>query len=135
MDEKTRERINAIAKSLKALHLAATDEEAEMRAKKIVEETKGEGKTIKELFETRESLDKEANQEHKTAEQDMGAAKELKEKTKETKEQLNYDIKVHKLEKGGVEEATKNVDELECAAKDTEYIVKEAEKVQRKKSK
>ncbi len=135
MDEKTRERINAVAKSLKSLHLAATDEEAEMRAKKIVEESKGEGKSLKELFETRETLESEAKQEHKSAEHNIEDAKDLKNKTKETKEQLNYDIKVHKLEKSGVKEATKNVDELECAAKDAEYIVKEAEKVQKKKSK
>ena len=122
MDEKTRERINAVAKSLKSLHLAANDEEAEMRAKKIVEESKGEGKSLKELFETRETLESEAKQEHKSAEQDIESAKESKGKAKETKEQLNYDIKVHKLEKSGVKEATKNVDELECAAKDTENL-------------
>ena len=58
------------------------------------------------------------------------------EKTKasarKTKENLDFDIRVHKLEKGDVKEAMHEVDDIDCAVKDADYIIKEAEKVQKK---
>ena len=50
MDEKSRERVHAIAKSLKELHLAADMDEALRRAREIVESAQTNGKSIKELM-------------------------------------------------------------------------------------
>jgi len=147
-----REKVRAIAKSLKELHLVANEEEAEKRAREIVTQGAEDGKPIKELFaeafgeksgeankvlseneKARETLEHEAHEEHKSAEHNIIEGKEAKEQVQKTQEQLQFDKKMHSLEKGGVEDATKDVDELECAVKDTEYIVKEADKVQKKK--
>lgn len=147
-----RERVRAIAKSLKELHLVANEEEAEKRAQEIVMQGSEDGKPLKELFaeafgeqakeiakvaneneKARETLEHEAHEEHKNAEHNIIEGKETKDKVKSAKEQVEFDKKVHSLEKGDVEEATKDVDELECAVEDTEFIVKEAEKVQKKK--
>jgi hypothetical protein len=152
MDEKTREKVRAIAKSLKELHLVANEEEAEKRAKEIVTAGAEDGKPIKELFaeafvekseeaekvwkeseQNRETLGHEAHEVHKSAEHNIIDAKESKENLEKTKEQLQFDKKMHSLEKSGVEDATKDVDELDCAVKDAEFIVKEADKVQKKK--
>ena len=155
MDDKTRERVQEVAKALKELHLAANMEEALSRAKEIVASSQSESKSVNDLMKdvnkeaaeqiktaeniekgsekAREELSKEAQHEHKQIEKNLESAKEDKATAKETKEQIKHDIKVHKLEKGDVEEATKDVDELECAAKDAEVIVEEADKVQEKK--
>jgi len=157
MDEKTSERIHAIAKSLKELHLAVDMEEALRRAREIVESAKTDGKSIRELMNeisdeakeetktaehiekeserSREELSSEAREEHRQIEQNLESGKGTKTAVKSAEEQLDFDVKVHKLEKGDVKEAMREVDELECATKDAEFIVKEAEKVQKPKKK
>ncbi len=157
MDEKTKERVHAIAKSLKDLHLVANMEEALERAREIVASAKDDGKPIKELMaevreeageqdktaehiqkesdKVREKLGSEAHEEHKQAEHDLASAKQDKSTAKTAGEQLKFDVKVHKLEKGGVKEATQEVDDINCAVKDTAYINKEAEKIQQKERK
>ena len=152
-----RERMHQIARSLKELHLAATMEEALKRAKEIVESVKENGKPIRELMEDmkeeakeqdrsaehiqhesdkhRRELEGEAHGEEKQTEHSIASAKDTKTSAKSTEEQLNYDIKVHKLETSDVKEAMREVDELECATKDADYIVKEAEAVQKKSRK
>ncbi len=157
MDEKSKERVQAIAKSLKELHLAATMEEAVQRAREIVASAQDNGKPIRELLneikeeaveqskeaghieksseKSRKELDSEAHGEHKHTEHNIASAKQSKAAAKSAEEQVNYDIKVHKLEKGGIKDAMHEVDELECAAEDADYIIKEAEKVQKSKPK
>ena len=155
MDEKTRERIKEVAKSLHALHLAASMEEALERAREIVASAKDNGKPIKELMsevseeaqdqgkeaehiqkesdKAREVLSKTAHEEAKHTEHNIASAKQTKAAVKSTEEQAKFDLKVHKLEKGDVKEAVREVDELDCATKDADYIIKEAEKIQKAK--
>ena len=157
MDEKSKERVHAIAKSLKELHLAASMDEALKRAREIVASAQENGKPIRELMneikeeateqnkeaihieksseKSRKELDSEAYGEQRNAEHSIASAKGAKSASKSAKEEVDYDIKVHKLEKSGVKEAMREVDELECAAEDADYIIKEAEKVQKKKKK
>ncbi len=157
MDDKKSERVHEIARALKELHLAASMEEALERAREIVKSSQDDGKSIKELMsdikdeakeqnksaehvqkesdKSREKLSSEAHEEHKIIEKHLESAKEDKTAAKETKEQVNFDVKVHKLEKGDVKEAVHEVDDIDCAVKDTAFIEKEAEKVQGKKKK
>jgi len=157
MDEKSKERVKQIAKSLKELHLATNMEEALDRAREIVESAKSSGKPIKSLLgdineetseegkkarhiesaseRTGKELSKEARKERKDSEHNIESAKKDKSSAKSAKENLDYDIRVHKLEKGDVEEATHEVDDIKCAVKDAGFIVKEAEKVQKRKKK
>ncbi|VVB81132.1 Uncharacterised protein [uncultured archaeon] len=155
MDEKSRERMHQIAKSLKDLHLVANMEEAMERAKKIVESAEANGKPINELLsgmkekaseqskraghieneseKSREEFSEEAHEHHAQAEKDLESAKESKETAKTAEEQLKYDVQVHKLEKGDTKEAVHEVDDIHCAVKDAEFIAKEAKKAQKKK--
>ena len=155
MDEKTKERVHEIAKALKELHLAANMEEALARAKEIVESAQENGKSIKDLMgdmkaeaseqsksankisadsdKTRAKLSSEAHEEHKHTEHNIESASKDKAVAKQTKENVGYDVKVHKLESGDVKEATREVDDIECATKDAEFIVKESGKVKKKK--
>jgi len=155
MDENTKERVHQIAKSLKELHLAANMEEALKRAREIVESTKENGKSIKELMgdikeeakelgkeavhiekeseKAREDFENTAQKEHKDTEHNIIEGQKTEASAKKTEEDIAFDVKVHKLEKGDVEEATREVDELDCATKDADYIVKEADKVRKKK--
>jgi hypothetical protein len=155
MDEKTRERVHAIAKSLKELHLAASMDEAMKRAREIVESAQANGKSVKQLMsdiageakeqskaagriqkesdKARDELGGEASEHRKQIEKNLKSAKSDKAAAGLTGEQVRHDIKVHKLEKGGVKDALQEVDELECAAEDAGYIVKEAEKIQKSK--
>jgi len=146
MDKKAKERVEQIAKSLKELHLAASMDEALKRAKEIVESAKGMGKPIDKLMREAESIEKsskharkelskEANAEQKNTKHYIIDAKKSNASAKKTKEQIAFDIKVHKLEKSDVKDAMHEVDELDCAAKDADYIIKEAEKVQKSKKK
>ena len=89
----------------------------------------------KDSERARTELDSESHEEHKKTEHDIKAAAKTRTAAKSTEEQVNYDIKVHKLETGDVKEAMREVDELECATKDAEYIVKEAEALQKKQRK
>lgn len=146
MDKKAKERVEQIAKSLKELHLAASMEEALKRAKEIVESAKGMGQPIDKLMReaksieksserARKELSKEANAEQRNTKHNIIDAKKSKASANKTKENIAFDIKVHKLEKGDVKDAMHEVDELDCAAKDADYIIKEAEKVQKSKKK
>jgi hypothetical protein len=146
MDKKSKERVNQIAKSLKELHLSTTMEEALKRAKEIVESAKGMGKPIDKLLREAKDIDKlsehsrkellkEARKEHSSAEHNIMEGKKSKASVKKTKDTLGFDIKVHKLEKGDVKEAMQEVDEIDCAIKDADYIIKEAEKIQKKSKK
>ena len=136
-DEKTQQRIHELARSLKDLHLVASMEEALKKAREIITSTNQEEKSIKELMEetkqARKELSSAAEKEHKGIVQDFSSAEKDKSATVQTKEQLDFDVKTHKLEKGTVEDAMKEVDDIACAVKDTNYIVKEAEKIQKKK--
>jgi hypothetical protein len=143
MDKKSKERVNQIAKSLKELHLSATMEDALMRAKEIVESAKGMGKPIDKLMReaksiekasehSRKELSKEASAEQHGSAHDIIAGKKSKAAAKKAKENLEFDIKVHKLEKGDVKEAMHEVEEIDCATKDADYIIEEAKKVQKK---
>jgi len=152
MDEKTRERVHAIAKSLKELHLATNMEEALKRAKEIVESANSGGDPINKLVDSdvkdhekvikklraasdkaRQELSSQARAEHSDVDKTLEKGKEAKQDTNKTKQELKEDIKVHKLEKGDVDEATREVDGIDCAVKDAKYIVEEAEKIQKKK--
>ncbi len=155
MDEEKRKRIHEVARALKELNVVASMEEAIARAKDIVANSQSNGKSLKELMgdiageateqnreadhiqresdSSRKELSAEARDEHKHAEHNIESAEESKAAAKKTGEQLAFDIKTHKLEKGDVQEAMHEVDELECAEKDAEFIVKEAEKIQKKK--
>ena len=155
--DKTKERVHAIAKSLKELHLAADMDEALKRAREIVASAQENGKPIRTLMneikeeageqnkeaghiekssaKLRKDFDREAHVEQRDAEHSISSAKKSKASTKSAKEEVNYDIKVHKLEKRDVKEAMREVDELKCAAEDADYIIKEAEKIQKRKKK
>jgi len=142
---------------LKELHLATNMEEALKRAREIVESAKDNGKSIKELMgdikeeakelgkeavhiekeseKAREEFEGAAHKEHKMAEHNIIEGQKAKDSAKKTEEDIAFDVKMHKLEKGDTEEATREVDELDCATKDADYIVKEADKIQKKKKK
>ena len=146
MDKKAKERVEQIAKSLKELHLAASMDEALKRAKEIVESAKGMGKPIDKLMREAESIEKasehsrkelskEANAEQRNTKHNIIDAKKSKASALKTKENIAFDIKVHKLEKDDAKDAIHEVDELDCATKDADYIIKEAEKVQKSKKK
>jgi hypothetical protein len=146
MDKKSKERVNQIAKSLKELHLSDNMEEALKHAKEIVESAKGIGKPIDKLMREAKSIEKssehsrkellkEARKEHSSAEHNIIKGKKSKAAAKKTKENIGFDIKMHKLEKGDVKEAMHEVEELNCAVKDADYIIKEAEKIQKKSKK
>ncbi len=151
MDKKSKERVEQIAHSLKELHLASTMEEALKRAKEIVENAKGSGQSIGALMreaakeqeheagsierfsdKSRKELDKEAHEEHRDAEHNITDAKKSSSAARKTREDVGFDIKVHKLEKGDVKDAMHEVDEIDCATKDADYIIGEAKKVQKK---
>src|SRR5574341_2343683 len=136
MDKKSKERVEQIAKSLKELHLAASMDEALKRAKEIVESAKGMGKPIDKLMKeaervekfsesSRKELSKETSAEQKNTKHNIIDAKKSKTSAGKTKENIAFDIKVHKLEKGDIKDARHEVDELDCAAKDADYIIKE----------
>jgi len=147
--------MHQIAKSLKDLHLVANMEEAMERAKIIVEGAQTNGKPINELMsdmkekaseqsktaghiekeseKAREEFSAEAHGHRVQIEKHLESAKQDKETAKNAGELLKHDIKIHKLEKGDTEEAVHEVDDIHCAVKDTEFIAKEAEKVQKKK--
>jgi len=143
------ERINALARSLKELHLATTVEEATERAKAIINSEAEGDKTIAELLAGQEGahaqyVNRADARDHKEvkreAEQLEKKEGELKEKGEDLVEPLNdvhedvvIDKHEHELEKGDYEEATRKTEELECAVKDTKHIIDMAEKVQKKK--
>ncbi len=156
MDEEKRKRIHEVARALKELNVVPSMEEAIARAKDIIANSQSDGKSLKELMgdiageakeqnreadhiqkesdAARKELSAEARDEHKNTEHNIESAEESKAAAKKTEEQLAFDIKTHKLEKGDVEEAMREVDELECAEKDAEFIVKEAEKIQKQRN-
>ncbi len=90
-------------------------------------------KILSESEKTRKQLSKKAGRESKGAKRDLSSAKKDKRTAKSTRRQVDFDIKVHKLETGDVKEAMHEMDDLECAVKDAGYIVKEAEKIKKKK--
>jgi len=157
MDEKMQENVHELARRLKELHLAATMEEAITRAKEMLANTKGSGKSLRELAgemkksaarvekesvavekdigHSREELNSDVHNEKKGVDEGFRSAKKSKGDVKTLGEQVKYDVTMHKLEKGDIEEAMREVDELECAADDVQTIVKEAQKVQKKKRK
>lgn len=147
MDEKKQERIHAIARSLKELHLAATMEEAVARAKEILDSADAEhlkkaaSKVEREAANVQKEHDSEkkeivenAAKERAQVEMDVKGAHKDMQKIKHAKETLAKDIKTHSLEKGDVKSALRNVDEISCAADDAEYIIEEAEEVQKEKN-
>jgi hypothetical protein len=83
MDADTVEKINNLARNLKALHLASSSEEAYERAKEIILGTKTEGpeKSIKELM-----------QESGVTQQDLEKAKELLKKEEEELQKLKKEL-------------------------------------------
>jgi hypothetical protein len=128
-------------------------EEALKRAKVIVESEKANGKTLNQLMgeavdqkkraghiekdseSARKELSEEASSEERSAAHNIKSASQDKAHAKSTKEQLDYDVKVHKLEKGDLSESSKEVKEIDCAVEDADFIVKEAEKVQKSEKK
>jgi len=120
-------RLEQIANALMQLGVVANWEEAVARARDILKE-EGGGKTLKELA-------KEMKEESQDLEKDASKAKKDKKNVKEVKEILKNDVKEHSLEKGDVDAATKELDNVECAVDDTEYIINKAEEVQKSKKK
>jgi len=84
-------------------------------------------------YGTRRELGGSARQERGHIEKSIISASQSRQNAKETGEQIKFDIKTHKLEKGDLDEAMHEVEELQCAVDDIDFLVKEAEKVQKKK--
>ena len=106
------------------------------RLKKGVKKLEKRAKEIeKESEKSRKHLSKEARKERSGASHNIIAGKKAKVSAKKTKETLAFDVKVHKLETGDVKDAMHEIEELECATKDAEYIIEEADKVQKSKKK
>jgi len=100
------------------------------RAKSL---SKRASKILSESEKTRKQLSKKASRERKGSERDTSSAKKDKRTAKSTHKQVDFDIKVHKLETGDVKEAMHEMNDLECAVKDADYIIREAEKIKKKK--
>lgn len=120
-------RLEQIANALMQLGVVANWEEAVARAKDILKE-EGGGKTLKELA-------KEMKDESDESVKDASSAEKDKKKVKKFKEVLAEDIKEHNLEKGDTDASSKEVDDIECAMDDAEYIIDKAEEVQKSKKK
>lgn len=106
------------------------------RLKKSVKKLENRAKEIeKESEKTRKHLSKEARKERRDASHGIIDGKKSKASVKKTKENLAFDIKVHKLETGDVKDAMHEVEEIDCAVKDADYIIGEADKVQKKRKK
>lgn len=118
-------RLEQIANALMQLGVVANWEEAIARARDIIKE-EGGGKTLKELA-------KEMKDESKDSKKDTSSAIKDKKKAKKVKEALKDDIKEHELEKGDVKAATKELDNVECAKDDAEYIIDKADEIQKSK--
>lgn len=106
------------------------------RLKKGVKKLENAAKEIeKESEKARKELSKESRKERSDASHNIIESKKSKASAKKTKEEIAFDIKVHKLETGDVKDAMHEVDEIDCATKDADYIIEEAKKVQKKAKK
>lgn len=153
MDEKTREKVHALAKSMKELHLAASMEEALERAKEIILSSDDNSKAIKDLAEDikhevskeAEIIDKASKLEEKFAEKiksdihkevsdvkkSADFAKVSHTDLRSVAEKFDKDLKEHHIEKVDAKEATEDIEEIDCASKDARFIVDKADKVQK----
>lgn len=157
MSDKSKERVKAIAKSLKELDLAVSMDDALARAREIVKSAQGEGVAVKQLLrdikdeasvkgslaksvsresdKNRRKFSSEAKSENSLTKRNLKSAKVSKSKAKAVKEGVTFDIRVHKLEKGDTAEAMRKAEEVKCAVDDARFIVDEADKVQKSKKK
>ncbi|MBI4146572.1 hypothetical protein HY489_04510 [Candidatus Woesearchaeota archaeon] len=141
-------KVHELARRLKELHLVASMEEAIRRAKVILSDAKegeqsigqlmGEQRKKEQAVEkfvevSRNELAGEAADVERKMVKDLVAGKRSKSQVAVVREQVHYDDKLHRLEKGDVRDALKDVGELDCAIEDTETILKQAEKVKKKK--
>ncbi len=90
MDAATAERINNLAKNLKDLHLASSMDEAFEKARQIILEADGGGKTIKSMYEE-EGLLKETQSVAKTEEQEIQEVSKVVDALHEFKEAQTQD--------------------------------------------
>jgi len=157
-DDKRQKRIHQVARSLKAMHIVSSMEDALARAKDIVSKEDGDGKSIGELMDEQvyklaKEVESDQNKAHKFVEKtreklDSSACSESSETTLEKKRlaaardelddlhnQLDADTRTHKLEKGDVEASKREVKSISSAADDALDIVDDAKKVQNKDKK
>jgi hypothetical protein len=124
LDAQTAERINALAKSFKDLHLATTTEEAYARAKEIILGTKKEQaadftmeQTIGELMHS----DREEKEKLKKAVGDLEVyERQEKAEAKETEEELAEVEKELSAEENEIDDIKEIVEEAEKAEKVSE---------------
>jgi len=138
-------KIVELAKNLKALHLAASTDEAEQRAKEILlgkVEHKELASVEQGLAKVRESLHdahNEAKQRFLELDDDERAVvTHVKEHAKESGEVLaraKKDAHVHELEKSDTKALERGIDEEKRIAGDIKEIIDLAEKVQKQKKK
>lgn len=143
MDPGTSKKIVELAKNLKALHLAASTEEAEQRAKEIILGTvKHEelAEVEQGLAEVRESLHDSHDDAHQRLselkEDERSVEKHMKGEAKESRDvlgRLREDEHTHALEKSDTKALERDVDTEKRIADDIKDIVELAEKVQKKK--
>src|SRR5574342_863669 len=106
------------------------------RLKKGVKKLEKRAKEIeKDSEKARKQLSKEASKERRDASHNIINSKKSRASAGKTKENIAFDIRVHKLETGDVKDAMHEVDEIDCATKDADYIIEEAKKVQKKSRK
>ncbi len=148
--EKHQDKLHQLARSLKDLHLASTMEEALKRAKEVLG-GEDDGKSIKDLMEeasgvikkdakaaeketakSRKELDAASHCIEDETDQEIASAKRDQKAAKKVQVSLDTTSKLHKLEKGDTNDALHEVDDINCAVKDVDTIVKQAERVQKK---
>jgi hypothetical protein len=106
------------------------------RLKKGVKKLEKKAKEIeKDSEKARKELSKDARSERKDATHNIIDTKKSKASARKVKENIEFDIKVHRLEKGDVKDAMHEVDEIDCAAKDADYIIREADRLQKRRKK
>ena len=151
MDEKTKERVEKVAKALRELSISMNMQEAMQRAKEIVAAESHDGKPLKELVKEeikvetkeataiqkeeehdREKLSSETQEQHGEASETVEGASEDHTESQHVQEEVKADIKEHDLRQGDLKEATKEVEDIKHAVDDTRTIIEEAEKVQEK---
>lgn len=104
------------------------------KLKKLVKRLEKHARDIeKDTERARKELSREARTERRGAKRSIKEAKKSKSAARKTKENLAFDIKMHRLEKGDVKEAVHEMDELKCATGDAAFVVKTAERIQKKR--
>jgi hypothetical protein len=132
MDASSVEKINRLAKNLKAMHLAATAEEAYARAKEIILGVPSEGsdRSVNELLQEADVTGKELAKARLLLQKEHDELEKLKKELGELKERRKKDSEHHSEEISDVQEVDKKLAEQEHDVGVAEENLDTAERLQ-----